>query len=61
MIDTVLDFAIDHAEAFIAILVVVVVGTSLGLIWAYGRYHERATRRRGPELNGSELNRSPLR
>ena len=52
MIDTILDYAIDHSAVFAAALVVVVVATAAGVIWAYGRYHERATRRRGAELIG---------
>jgi hypothetical protein len=46
MIDTILDFSIDHAAAFIAIFSLSVVTVVGGGIWAYGRFHERATRRR---------------
>ena len=52
MIDSVLDFAIDHSAAFAAMLVVAVVATAVTAIWAYGRYHERQTRRRGDQLIG---------
>lgn len=50
MIDAILDFAIDHAAVFAAGLVVVVVTAASAAIWAYGRVHERATRRRGSGL-----------
>ncbi len=50
MIDTVLDYAIDHSAVFAAMLVVAVIAAAATAIWAYGRYHERATRRRGAEL-----------
>ncbi len=52
MIDSVLDFAIDHSAIFAGLLVTVVVAVALTVVWAYGRYHERATRRRGAELIG---------
>ena len=50
MIDTVLDYAIDHSAVFAAVLVIAVITAAATAIWAYGRYHERATRRRGAEL-----------
>ena len=52
MLDSVLDFAIDHSVIFAGLLVAVVVAAATTVIWAYGRYHERATRRRGAELIG---------
>jgi hypothetical protein len=52
MIDTILDYAIDHSAVFAGVLVVVVVAAAATAIWAYGRYHERQTRRRGAELIG---------
>ena len=50
MIDTILDYAIDHSAVFAALLVVAVVSAAAAAVWAYGRYHERATRRRGAGL-----------
>ncbi|MBV8972887.1 MAG: hypothetical protein JO290_11415 [Sphingomonadaceae bacterium] len=47
MIDTILDFAVDHAPTFAALLMVTVITTVSALAWAYGRYHEIQTRRRG--------------
>lgn len=51
MIDSILDFSIDHAALFVALLMVVVLTAVSSALWAYGRYHERATRRRGAELS----------
>ncbi len=50
MIDTVLDFAVDHSAVFATLLVFIVVALAGTGIWAYGRYHERQMRRRGVEL-----------
>lgn len=50
MIDSILDYAIDHSAIFAGILVVTVVAAAATAIWAYGRFHERATRRRGAGL-----------
>lgn len=50
MIDSILDYAIDHSAAFAGMLVVAVVAVATVAIWAYGRYHERATRQRGADL-----------
>ncbi len=46
MIDRILDFGADHAPVFAALLSSTVVTTASAVAWAYGRYHERATRRR---------------
>jgi len=46
LIDIILDYSIDHAGPFIAILSTVVVTTLGTAIWIYGKYHERAMRRR---------------
>lgn len=46
MIDFILDFAIDHAPVFAALLTVVVVSAASAAIWAYGCVHDRAVRRR---------------
>ena len=50
MIDTILDFGVDHAAVFAALLVGAVVTAASAAIWAYGRFHERAMRRRGAGL-----------
>ena len=52
MIDNVLDFALDHSAVFAILLVAFVVSLALAAAWGYGRYHERATRRRGVQLIG---------
>lgn len=52
MINTVLDFAIDHAAVFAAALSAVVLSLGSGAIWAYDRYHDRARRRRGAQVIG---------
>jgi len=45
MIDTILDFSIDHAVAFIAMFSITVVTIVSAGIWAYSRIHDRATQR----------------
>lgn len=50
MIDTILDFGIDHAAVFAGLVVVTAVAAATSVIWIYGRYHERQTRRRRTEL-----------
>ncbi len=52
MIDQLLDFAIDHAAAFAALLGVTVITASSAMAWGFGRYHERQTRRRGGKVTG---------
>ncbi len=47
MIDQLLDFAIDHAGAFAALLVATVITTTSAAAWAFGRYRDGLARRRG--------------
>ena len=50
MIDRILDFGVDHAPAFAALFMLTVVTAASAVAWAYGRYHESRTRRRGGRL-----------
>lgn len=52
MIDHILDFAIDHSAVFAALLVVAAVAAATAAVWAFGRYHERASRRRPGDVIG---------
>ena len=50
MIDTIFDFALDHSAEFGGMLVATVIAAAATVAWAYGRFHERATRRRSARV-----------
>ena len=52
VIDAILDYGTDHSAIFAAGLVMGVVAISAAVVWAYGRYHERAMRRRATDMIG---------
>ncbi len=52
MLNDILDYGTDHSAIFAAVLVFVVVLCAATAIWGYGRYHERAMRRRASDLIG---------
>ncbi len=52
MLNDILDYGTDHAAIFAAGMVVVFVVVAAVSVWAYGRYHERAMRRRTSNLIG---------
>ncbi len=52
MLNDILDYGAEHSAIFAAGLVVVFVSVAATVVWAYGRYHERAMRRRASNLIG---------
>lgn len=52
MLNDIFDYGTDHSAIFAGGMVVVFVIVAAIAVWAYGRYHERAMRRRASNLIG---------